>query len=55
MVPYLESPAPIENMPSPRPRKMHQRKRLSFHLLYNGNEENLHRADDDDMSNGNNG
>jgi hypothetical protein len=46
MVPYLESPAPIED-PSPRQRSLHQRKRLSFHLLYDGNEDNLARADDD--------
>ena len=49
MVPYLESPAPIENMSPSRP--MHQRKRLSFHLLYDGNEDNLARADDDNRGN----
>lgn len=47
MVPYLESPAPMED-PSPRQRSLHQRKRLSFHLLYDGNEDNLDRADDDE-------
>jgi hypothetical protein len=47
MVPYLESPAPMED-PSPRQRSLHQRKRLSFHLLYDGNEDNLARADDDE-------
>ena len=46
MVPYLESPAPMED-PSPRQRSLHQRKRLSFHLLYDGNEINLDKADDD--------
>lgn len=45
MVPYLESPAPIDE--SPRQRSLHQRKRLSFHLLYDGNEDNLGLADDD--------
>lgn len=48
-IPYLESPAPLE---SPRNRPMHQRKRLSFHLLYGGNEDNLRRADDEDHSQG---
>jgi hypothetical protein len=47
MVPYLESPAPFDDC-SPRERKKHQRKRLSFHLLYDGNEDNLNRGDDED-------
>ena len=49
-VPYLESPAPMETDMSPTHRNrstMHQRKRLSFHLLYDGKEENVARADDD--------
>lgn len=49
-VPYLESPAPMEMDMSPTRRNrstMHQRKRLSFHLLYDGNEDNLARADDE--------
>lgn len=32
---------------SPTRRTMHQRKRLSFHLLYDGNEDNLARPDDE--------
>ena len=47
MVPYLESPAPFDDC-SPRERKKHQRQRLSFHLLYDGNEDNLNRGDDED-------
>lgn len=47
LVPYLESPTPFDDC-SPRDRKMHQRKRLSFRLLYDGNEENLNKGDDED-------
>jgi len=44
-VPYLESPAAMDG--SSKPRTLHQRQRLSFHLLYDGDEENLMRADDE--------
>lgn len=46
MVPYLESPAPMDEL-SPHQRSLHQRKRLSFCLLYDGNEENVGLADDE--------
>lgn len=49
MVPYLESPAPMDEL-SPHQRSLHQRKRLSFHLLYDGNEENVGLADDDNRA-----
>ncbi|CAB9514627.1 posterior transformation protein 1 homolog [Seminavis robusta] len=50
LVPYLESPAPIEDSRALGGKlTQHQRKRLSFCLLYDGNEDNLNRADDDNQ------
>ena len=50
-VPYLESPAPMDKIidmsPGGQRCSRHQRKRLSFHLLYDGNEDNLARPDDE--------